>query len=75
MPAEANGPSARGGKVRRRDIGRVWRVAEPLEYGVAGIDEGVILTEIALFGCMKENAKVRDWAKAVLERIPSWPPM
>jgi hypothetical protein len=33
--------------VYSRDIGRIWRVAEALEYGIVGIDEGIISTEIA----------------------------
>ncbi|MDH5771939.1 MAG: NAD-dependent succinate-semialdehyde dehydrogenase, partial [Rhodospirillaceae bacterium] len=33
-----------------RDIGRVWRVAEALEYGIVGINEGIISTEVAPFG-------------------------
>ena len=36
----------------RRDI---WRVAEALEYGIVGIKEGIISTEIAPFGGMKES--------------------
>ena len=39
-----------------RDIGRIWRVAEALEYGIVGINEGIISTEIAPFGGMKETA-------------------
>ena len=38
-----------------RDIGRIWRVAEALEYGIVGINEGIISTEIAPFGGMKES--------------------
>ena len=34
-------------------IGRIWRVAEALEYGIVGINEGIISTEIAPFGGMK----------------------
>ncbi len=37
-----------------RDIGRVWRVAEALEYGMVGINEGIISTEVAPFGGVKE---------------------
>jgi hypothetical protein len=33
-----------------RDIGRIWRVAEGLEYCIVGINEGIISTEIAPFG-------------------------
>jgi succinate-semialdehyde dehydrogenase/glutarate-semialdehyde dehydrogenase len=38
-----------------RDIGRIFRVAEALEYGIVGINEGIISTEIAPFGGMKES--------------------
>ena len=38
-----------------RDIGRIWRVAEGLECGIVGINEGIISTEIAPFGGMKES--------------------
>jgi succinate-semialdehyde dehydrogenase / glutarate-semialdehyde dehydrogenase len=38
-----------------RDIGRIWRVADALEYGMVGINEGIISTEIAPFGGMKES--------------------
>jgi len=38
-----------------RDIGPIWRVAEGLEYGIVGINEGIISTEITPFGGMKES--------------------
>ena len=38
-----------------RDIGRVWRVAEALEYGIVGINTGLISTEVAPFGGVKES--------------------
>ena len=38
-----------------REGGRIRRVAEALEYGVVGINEGIISTEIAPFGGMKES--------------------
>ena len=38
-----------------RDIGRIWRVAEWLEYGIVGINECIISTEIAPFGGIKES--------------------
>ncbi len=37
-----------------RDIGRIWRVAEALEYGIVGVNTGLISTEGAPFGGMKE---------------------
>ncbi|MFY0664855.1 MAG: NAD-dependent succinate-semialdehyde dehydrogenase [Natronospirillum sp.] len=43
-----------------RDIGRVWRVAEALEYGMVGINEGIISTEVAPFGGMKESGLGRE---------------
>src|SRR5213596_2025384 len=38
-----------------RDIGRIWRVAEALEYGIVGINTGIISTEVAPFGGVKES--------------------
>src|SRR5260370_1595700 len=38
-----------------RDIGRIWRVAEALEYGIVGINEGIISTEIAPLAGMNES--------------------
>src|SRR5204863_1090150 len=43
-----------------RDIGRIWRVADALEYGIVGINEGIISTEIAPFGGMKESGIGRE---------------
>jgi len=43
-----------------RDIGRVWRVAEALEYGIVGINEGVVSTELAPFGGVKESGLGRE---------------
>jgi succinate-semialdehyde dehydrogenase/glutarate-semialdehyde dehydrogenase len=43
-----------------RDIGRVWRVAEGLEYGIVGINEGLISTEVAPFGGVKESGLGRE---------------
>ena len=46
-----------------RDIGRVWRVSEGLEYGIVGINEGIISTEVAPFGGMKESGNGREGSK------------
>jgi succinate-semialdehyde dehydrogenase/glutarate-semialdehyde dehydrogenase len=46
-----------------RDIGRVWRVAEALEYGMVGINEGIISTEVAPFGGVKESGIGREGSK------------
>ena len=46
-----------------RDIGRVWRVLEALEYGIVGINEGIISTEVAPFGGVKESGIGREGSK------------
>ncbi|MDA1325273.1 MAG: NADP-dependent succinate-semialdehyde dehydrogenase [Proteobacteria bacterium] len=46
-----------------RDIGRVWRVMEALEYGIVGINEGIISTEVAPFGGVKESGIGREGSK------------
>ncbi|KAG1707753.1 Succinate-semialdehyde dehydrogenase [NADP(+)] GabD [Nymphon striatum] len=43
-----------------RDIGRVWRVSEALEYGMVGVNEGVISNEVAPFGGIKESGLGRE---------------
>jgi succinate-semialdehyde dehydrogenase/glutarate-semialdehyde dehydrogenase len=43
-----------------RDIGRVWRVAEQLEYGMVGINDGLISNEMAPFGGVKESGIGRE---------------
>jgi succinate-semialdehyde dehydrogenase/glutarate-semialdehyde dehydrogenase len=43
-----------------RDIGRIWRVAEALEYGMVGINEGLISNEMAPFGGVKESGIGRE---------------
>ena len=46
-----------------RDIGRVWRVAETLEFGIVGINEGIISNEMAPFGGVKESGSGREGSK------------
>ncbi|WP_417834799.1 NAD-dependent succinate-semialdehyde dehydrogenase [Thalassospira xiamenensis] len=46
-----------------RDIGRIWRVGEALEYGIVGINEGIISTESAPFGGVKESGIGREGSK------------
>ncbi len=46
-----------------RDIGRIWRVAEGLEYGIVGINEGIISNEMAPFGGVKESGHGREGSK------------
>jgi len=43
-----------------RDIGRVWRVGEALEYGIVGINEGLISNAMAPFGGVKESGSGRE---------------
>ena len=50
-----------------RDVGRVWRVAEALEYGIVGINEGIISNEVAPFGGMKESGIGREGSKYGIE--------
>jgi succinate-semialdehyde dehydrogenase/glutarate-semialdehyde dehydrogenase len=46
-----------------RDMARVWRVSEGLEYGILGINTGVISTEVAPFGGVKESGIGREGSK------------
>ena len=46
-----------------RDLGRVWRVAEALEYGMVGVNTGLITTEVAPFGGVKQSGLGREGSK------------
>jgi succinate-semialdehyde dehydrogenase/glutarate-semialdehyde dehydrogenase len=50
-----------------RDMGRIWRVAEGLEYGIVGINEGIISNEAAPFGGVKESGQGREGSKYGLD--------
>ncbi len=50
-----------------RDLARAWRIAERLEYGMVGINEGVISTEVAPFGGVKESGIGREGARQGIE--------
>ena len=50
-----------------RDIGRIWRVSEGLEYGIVGVNEGIISTEVAPFGGVKESGTGREGSKYGIE--------
>jgi succinate-semialdehyde dehydrogenase/glutarate-semialdehyde dehydrogenase len=50
-----------------RDVGRVWRVAESLEYGMVGINEGMLSNEMAPFGGVKESGQGREGSKYGLD--------
>lgn len=46
-----------------RDLGRAWRVSEALEYGMVGVNEGLISTEVAPFGGIKQSGLGREGSK------------
>jgi succinate-semialdehyde dehydrogenase/glutarate-semialdehyde dehydrogenase len=46
-----------------RDVGRIWRVGEALETGIVGINTGIISTEVAPFGGVKESGVGREGSK------------
>ncbi|MFV0575227.1 MAG: NAD-dependent succinate-semialdehyde dehydrogenase [Vibrio sp.] len=50
-----------------QDMNRIWRVAHRLEYGMVGVNEGIISTEVAPFGGMKQSGNGREGAKEGLE--------
>jgi succinate-semialdehyde dehydrogenase/glutarate-semialdehyde dehydrogenase len=52
-----------------RDFSRIWRVAEALEYGIVGINTGIISTEVAPFGGVKESGIGREGSKYGLEEF------
>ncbi len=52
-----------------RDLGRVWRVAEGLESGIVGINTGIISTEVAPFGGVKESGIGREGSKYGMEEF------
>ncbi len=50
-----------------RDLGRAWRVAEALESGMVGINDGIISTEVAPFGGVKQSGLGREGSKYGLD--------
>ena len=52
-----------------RDIGRIFRVAEALEYGMVGINSGLISTELAPFGGVKESGLGREGSRHGIEEF------
>ncbi|MEO0549730.1 MAG: NAD-dependent succinate-semialdehyde dehydrogenase [Pseudomonadota bacterium] len=62
--ASANDTSAGlAAYVYTQNLGRVWRVSEALEYGMVGVNEGVVSTEVAPFGGVKESGIGREGSK------------
>jgi succinate-semialdehyde dehydrogenase/glutarate-semialdehyde dehydrogenase len=60
-------PAGLSGYFYSRDIGRVWRVAEALETGIVGVNTGLISTEVAPFGGVKESGIGREGSKYGIE--------
>jgi succinate-semialdehyde dehydrogenase/glutarate-semialdehyde dehydrogenase len=52
-----------------RDLGRVWRVAEALEFGIVGVNEGVVSNEVAPFGGVKESGHGREGSHHGIEEF------
>ena len=52
-----------------RDVGRVWRVAEALESGIVGVNTGIISTEVAPFGGVKESGIGREGSRYGIEEF------
>ncbi|KQR76413.1 NAD-dependent succinate-semialdehyde dehydrogenase [Burkholderia sp. Leaf177] len=50
-----------------RDLGRAWRVADALETGMVGVNEGIISTEVAPFGGIKQSGLGREGSKYGLD--------
>jgi succinate-semialdehyde dehydrogenase/glutarate-semialdehyde dehydrogenase len=50
-----------------RDLGRMFRVSEALEYGMVGVNEGIITTEVAPFGGVKESGLGREGGRLGIE--------
>lgn len=60
-------PFGLAGYFYTRDLSRAWRVAEALEYGIVGINEGAPSTEVAPFGGMKTSGLGREGSKYGIE--------
>ena len=64
-------PLSRPRRLRRdvftRNLGRVWRVSEALEYGMVGVNTGLISTEVAPFGGVKASGLGREGSRYGLE--------
>lgn len=52
-----------------RDVGRVWRVAEALEYGMVAVNSGILSTEVAPFGGVKHSGFGREGSKYGLDEF------
>lgn len=52
-----------------QDLARIWRVSEALDYGIVGVNEGVVSTEVAPFGGMKESGLGREGSHYGIEEF------
>lgn len=52
-----------------QDLGRIWRVSEALESGIVGINEGIISTEVAPFGGVKQSGLGREGSRHGLDEF------
>ncbi|MFN6115558.1 MAG: aldehyde dehydrogenase family protein, partial [Flavobacteriales bacterium] len=55
--------------VYTRDLARSWRMAEALEYGMVGLNTGLISTAVAPFGGVKESGMGREGSHHALEEF------
>jgi succinate-semialdehyde dehydrogenase/glutarate-semialdehyde dehydrogenase len=55
--------------VYTRDVGRAWRMSERLEFGIVGVNEGVVATEAAPFGGVKESGLGREGSRHGVEEF------
>jgi succinate-semialdehyde dehydrogenase/glutarate-semialdehyde dehydrogenase len=62
-------PYGLAGYFYSRDLGRVWRVAEALDCGIVGVNEGIISTELAPFGGMKQSGLGREGSHHGIEEF------
>jgi succinate-semialdehyde dehydrogenase/glutarate-semialdehyde dehydrogenase len=60
-------PYGLAGYFYSRDIGKIFRVAEALDVGIVGVNTGLISTEIAPFGGVKESGTGREGSKYGIE--------
>jgi succinate-semialdehyde dehydrogenase / glutarate-semialdehyde dehydrogenase len=52
-----------------RDVARVWRVTEKLEFGIVGVNEGIVASEVAPFGGVKESGLGREGSRHGLDEF------
>jgi len=62
-------PSGLAAYFYTNDLGRAWRVSEGLEFGMVGVNEGVISTELAPFGGVKESGLGREGSHHGIEEF------